>query len=160
MPQLNIVYFPSQILWLLLSFLTLYFIVKYFFVPKIENLLEYRTSKIKLNLEEASKFRDCAISLENDYNKLHTEMHDHISSMRMEVLENLKKKKAQSIADLQRKIQKKEESMISKISLERKKAIEKMPEYILENASLIIYKMTSKKIDLERLSKFYGENKC
>lgn len=160
MPQLDILYFPSQILWLLISFLSLYFIVKYIFVPKIESLLEYRASQIKTNLEEAAKFTDIAKSLEENYNNLHMEMHNQISSIRLDVINSANKEKAQKIADLNQKILKKEGAMLAKIAQAKEKAIEEMPEYILEHSSLLIQKITGQAVDMKELRKFYSENKC
>lgn len=160
MPQLDIVYFPSQILWLLISFLALYSIVFYIFVPKIESLLESRASEIKNNLEEAAKLTEVAKSLEEDYNNLHIKMHDQISVMKIDVINSVNKEKASKIAHLNKKILKKEEAMLAKIVEAKEKAIKEMPEYILAHSNLLIHKITGQEIDKQSLSKFYSENKC
>ncbi|MES2214920.1 MAG: hypothetical protein V4485_02740 [Pseudomonadota bacterium] len=53
MPQLDIALFPSQILWLLLSFAALYLYLRYRALPKIENVIKRRADKVAEDLRAA-----------------------------------------------------------------------------------------------------------
>ena len=53
MPQLDPVYWPSQIFWLIIIFLSVYFLIAKIFIPKIEDNIESREDKIRKDLEEA-----------------------------------------------------------------------------------------------------------
>ena len=49
MPQLDIHYYPSQIFWLFFSFIILFLVVKFFYIPKIDNILYKRQKQIDDN---------------------------------------------------------------------------------------------------------------
>ena len=53
MPQLDPAYWPSQIFWLTIIFLSIYFLIAKIFIPKIEDNIESREDKIRKDLEEA-----------------------------------------------------------------------------------------------------------
>ncbi len=53
MPQLDPAYWPSQIFWLTIIFLSVYFLIDKIFIPKIEDNIESRENKIRKDLEEA-----------------------------------------------------------------------------------------------------------
>ena len=58
MPQLNPDYWISQVFWVILIFGTLYVILWKTILPKINENLENRKSKILIDLDEAQKFKD------------------------------------------------------------------------------------------------------
>ena len=47
MPQLEITTYPSQIFWLVVSFIILYLIMSRVIIPKISSLIKSRDSEIK-----------------------------------------------------------------------------------------------------------------
>ena len=55
MPQLEISTFPSQIFWLVISFLLLYLILSRIIVPRIASVLKDREDEIKNNFELSEK---------------------------------------------------------------------------------------------------------
>ena len=73
MPQLNPQFWLSQILWLTIIFITLYFLIHKFFSPKIFALIDSRTNFIKSLLEEAELYKNQIQKLDNEYNLIITE---------------------------------------------------------------------------------------
>jgi len=67
MPQLDISTFPSQLFWLGVCFLTLYFILSYIAVPKIAYVLATREEGIEEKINTASTYREEAEDLLADY---------------------------------------------------------------------------------------------
>ena len=57
MPQLDYVMFPTQIFWLLVTFVPLFFIMWRIVCPRISNTLEARQKRIDDNLERAANFK-------------------------------------------------------------------------------------------------------
>ncbi len=53
MPQLDPAYWPSQVFWLIIIFLSVYLLIAKIFIPKIEDSIESREDKIRKDLEEA-----------------------------------------------------------------------------------------------------------
>jgi F-type H+-transporting ATPase subunit b len=73
MPQLNPEFWLSQILWLTIIFVILYFLIQKFFSPKLFALIDSRTNFIKSLLEEAEVHKNQIQKLENEYNLIITE---------------------------------------------------------------------------------------
>ena len=73
MPQLNPEFWLSQILWLTIIFLILYFLIQKFFSPKLFALIDSRTNFIKSLLEEAESCKNQIQKLENEYNLIISE---------------------------------------------------------------------------------------
>ena len=72
MPQLEISTFPSQIFWLVLSFVILYIVLSRIVVPRISSTIKQRENEIKNNLHLSEQlFKDTEIinNLKNTTNK-------------------------------------------------------------------------------------------
>ena len=59
MPQLEISTFPSQIFWLVVSFLILYIIMAKVIVPRISSVIKNRENEIKNNIHISEQL--CAL---------------------------------------------------------------------------------------------------
>lgn len=69
MPQLDTASFPSQLFWLLVCFLALYFILSYIALPKIARVLEKREETLMEKINKASTYRERAEDLLASYEK-------------------------------------------------------------------------------------------
>ena len=82
MPQLAFETFPSQIIWLFLTFTILYIVMAKIALPKIANALELRRDIIARDLEEAEHFRDesekAQIEYENSIKEAHNKSNEII----------------------------------------------------------------------------------
>ena len=70
MPQLDPEYWPSQVFWLIIIFLTIYILISKIFIPKIKGSIDMREDKIRKDLEEAKTFREQAELKLKEYNSL------------------------------------------------------------------------------------------
>ena len=70
MPQLDPEYWPSQVFWLIIIFLTIYILISKIFIPKIKGSIDMREDKIRKDLEEAKTFKEQAELKLNEYNSL------------------------------------------------------------------------------------------
>ena len=70
MPQLNPEYWPSQIFWLIITFLVIYILISKIFIPKIKGSIDLREDKIRKDLEEAKMFKEQAELKLKEYNSL------------------------------------------------------------------------------------------
>ena len=64
MPQLDVTTFPSQIFWLLVALVTLYFVVSRVALPLIAGAIEERHDAIEDDLDRAAEFRRRAADAE------------------------------------------------------------------------------------------------
>ena len=80
MPQLEISTFPSQIFWLVVSFLLLYLILSKIIVPRIASVLKDRENEIKNNFELSEKLykKTESINQEIEEIKKQTELESNI----------------------------------------------------------------------------------
>ena len=70
MPQLDPEYWPSQVFWLVINFITIYILISKIFIPKIKGSIDMREDKIRKDLEEAKTFKEQAELKLKEYNSL------------------------------------------------------------------------------------------
>ena len=70
MPQLDPKYWASQSFWLIIIFLSIYFLIGRVFIPKIKSNIDAREDKIRKDLEEAKSLQEQAEQKLKEYNKL------------------------------------------------------------------------------------------
>jgi len=73
MPQLDISTYPGQLLWLLITFVALYFILRRVALPRIADVLEARQDKIDDDLKKAGSLKEEAEAVMAEYDKALTE---------------------------------------------------------------------------------------
>mgnify|MGYP006200732439 CR=1 FL=1 len=69
LPQLDIATFPSQLIWLVISFTVLFLLMSRVSLPRISQVLEERQHKIDDNLKKAEAFREEAEAAAAAYTK-------------------------------------------------------------------------------------------
>jgi len=57
MPQFDPTFFPSQLFWLLITFLSLYWVIARFAIPRIRDILEQRENTIQDDLDRAERLK-------------------------------------------------------------------------------------------------------
>ena len=73
MPQLDIGMFPTQVFWLIITFVPLFLIIWKIITPRISDTLEIRQKRIDDNLERAASFKDEAALAMATYEKAVTD---------------------------------------------------------------------------------------
>lgn len=108
MPQLDTSTFPSQLFWLAVCFLALYFILSYIAVPKIARVLEKREETIAAQLNKASTYREQAEDLLADYERTLADAretaHQHAKSIANAVNAEIGKKKKDFLDKLKERL--------------------------------------------------------
>ncbi len=69
LPQLKVETFPSQIFWLLIFFLLLYWLCANVFLPRLGGVIEERRNRIADDFDQAAEFKREAEAAEAAYNK-------------------------------------------------------------------------------------------
>lgn len=159
MPQLEISTYLSQFFWLITSFLSLWLVMAWVIIPKIEEVMEQRRRKIDDFVQKAEKInKQALISLEKyekalkkakenaqtaiDENK--KELEQVIATRHLEIEELLNKK----IADT--------EFMLAK---ERRETLVAIDEVSVNVAEQILNKLGIENVDTAVLNKSIGGNK-
>ena len=117
MPQLDPEYWPSQVFWLIIIFLTIYILISKIFIPKIKGSIDLREDKIRKDLEEAKTFKEQAELKLKEYNSL-------METAKIEVKKIISKSRQKLNRDIQIKkdeVQKKIDTEILNAEAEIKK---------------------------------------
>ena len=117
MPQLDPEYWPSQVFWLIIIFITIYVLISKIFIPKIKGSIDMREDKIRKDLEEAKTFKEQAELKLKEYNSL-------METAKLDVKKITSKSRQKLNEDMQIKkeqIQKKIDAEISNAGIEIKK---------------------------------------
>jgi F-type H+-transporting ATPase subunit b len=89
MPQFDPTFFAPQLFWLLLTFVTLYFLMTTVALPKIGAVLDERQRKIDDNLDKAAKLKADAEAAVAAYEKALAESRAHAHSVIKEASDRL-----------------------------------------------------------------------
>ena len=146
MPQLEASTYLSQFFWLITSFLTLWFFMAWFIIPKIEEVMEQRRRKIDDFVQKAEKINKQAllsltkyekalqkakneadilleqnkIALQESVSKKHTELEDMLNKKIADTEYMLAKERQETLAEINEVANKIALEILAKIDIEIK----------------------------------------
>lgn len=104
MPQLDFTVFAPQLVWLAISFITLYVILAVFALPPLGRILAERKGRIEGDLAEAARLRDEAEQALANYETALAEAREKASAMAQEAREKAAQELAAKQAELQTRL--------------------------------------------------------
>jgi F-type H+-transporting ATPase subunit b len=104
LPQLDIQTFPSQVFWLIVTFIVLYVLVSKIAVPRISEVLGEREERIADDLDKAETLKKEAEQVRVEYEKALTEARDKAHTATREAQEAVAKSGATAEAEAQAKV--------------------------------------------------------
>lgn len=114
-PQLDASTYPSQIFWLLISFIVMYFIMSRIALPRIAYVLDMRDTQKRGNLTEAERMNNEAEDALKTYEDVMTQAHEEARTILAEANQDITALQAQSYTrfqdDLQKKLSKTESNI-------------------------------------------------
>ena len=141
MPQLDSSSFISQIFWLTITFLTLWFVMSLFVIPRIAEIIDERRQKIETNIQKAERLnKQAMLSLERyeqSIEQAKKDIDDRISAEKEQLEASFELKKAEVNQYLNQKIAD-NETIIKKEREETLKEVHRISEDIAE---LILQKL-------------------
>ena len=145
MPQLEISTFPSQIFWLVVSFLILYIIMAKVIVPRISSVIKNRENEIKNNIHISEQlYRDTEIindEIEKIKNDTETEAREIINNLKI----NINKKINENNQILKNKLEKKLEKDEKNIFKKKEKVLKEINKIAFNLSQEIIKKVSNNK---------------
>ncbi len=158
MPQLDPKYWASQAFWLVITFAFLYLAIAKLFVPKIRNVLNDRSNKIKNDLDEAKNLKDISEKKLKDYDLLIVEAKKEVHKILTENKNNLKTE----IENKRKVIEKEINSEVEKIQIEiaklKKNSIDDIEKISEEIASKIIEEISGEKLNQSSIKAAISES--
>ena len=145
LPQLNIHTYPSQLIWLALTFIILYVLMSKLALPKISTVLEERQNKIDDNLAKAEELKNQADAASAAYDKsladARAKAHEAIRTVKDEALTEAAARQSELDASLKAKIAESEQA----ISKARDEAMSGITEVATDVAAAAVEKLIGEK---------------
>ena len=146
LPQLDITTWPSQLFWLVVTFLIGYFLISLLVAPSISSVLENRSTKIADDLETAKQAQYNAKDVYNSYEESLREARSQAAISAAKALEEAKAKTASRNTAVNKKMAasaKKAEARLSEI---REEALSSLEDLATETSQKIIAELTPIKV--------------
>jgi len=141
MPQLDSSSFVSQIFWLTITFFTLWFVMSFFIVPRIAEIIDERRNKIDTDIQKAEKVNQKALHILNRYEtmleKANEAINREVSEKKAQIEASAELKKAEISQYLSQKISD-NETLIKK---EREETLKAVNNISAQTAELILQKL-------------------
>ena len=145
MPQLEIATYPSQIFWLVVSFLILYLIMSRIIIPRISSVIKSRESEIKNNIHISEQmYKDTEI-INNEYEETKKNIEDEARGIINHLKEITNKKINKSTELLKKRLEQKLEKNEQEIINKKKKALKEINKISLTLSDEILKKLSNKK---------------
>ena len=158
MPQLEITTYPSQIFWLVVSFLILYLIMSRVIIPKISSVIKSRESEIKNNIHISEQmYKDTEI-INNEYEETKKNIENEARGIINHLKETTNKKINNSTELLKKRLEQKLEKNEQEIINKKKKELKKIKKISLNLSEEILKKLSNKKRKKETLKHLIKKN--
>ena len=157
MPQLDPKYWFSQGFWLIITFVTLYFLTAKLFIPKIKNNIDDRERKIKDDLEKAKLYKENSEIKNKEYAQIIEKSKKEISKMIYDTRKKLEKDIQNKKQVIEKQINeeiKKTESEIKILKQNSLPSIEKISE---ELTSKIVREITGEQLNQSSIKAIVSE---
>ena len=153
MPQLEITTYPSQIFWLVVSFLILYLIMSRIIIPKISSVIKNRESKIKNNIHISEQmYKDTEI-INNEYEEIKKNIEEEARGIINYLKETTNKKITKNIELLKKRLEQKLEKNEQEIINKKKKALKEINKISLNLSEEILKKLSNENRELKTIKK-------
>jgi len=140
-PQLDTSSYPSQLFWVTISFIMLYFLMSKFALPRVEEAIETRRKKKNGDLDKASEIKEEAEKIKDAYQKSLAEAHKvaakSLFDMEQEISEKISAAQARFSDQSRDRVLKAEED----IDKAKKAALNSVKDISAEIAADMVYKI-------------------
>ena len=104
LPQLDLATYPSQVFWLVISFVVLYFLVAKLAMPRIAEVLEERQERIEDDLDKAETLKKEAYQVRIEYEKALSAAREKAQDATRHAQEEIAKQSAEAESAAQLKV--------------------------------------------------------
>lgn len=146
LPQLDITTWPSQLFWLVVTFVIGYFLISLLVAPSISSVLENRSNKISDDLETAKRAQDNAKDVYNYYEETLREARSQAAIATAKALEEAKAKTASRNTAINKKLAASAKKAETRLSEVREEALSSLEDLATETSQKIIAELTPIKV--------------
>lgn len=135
LPQLDVSTYPSQIFWLFIAFVFMYFVFARKSLPAVANTIENRSERINNDLDSAERLKDEVSAVQKSYEDSLIDARNASAEMFNDIETEIKQRSEQYSKDFLDKSLKEINSLEQNIAKTRDKAMNEMSEVAAEVAS-------------------------
>jgi F-type H+-transporting ATPase subunit b len=146
LPQLDITTWPSQLFWLVVTFVIGYILISSLVAPSISSVLENRSTKISNDLETAKKAQDNAKEVYTSYEESLSEARSQAAIAAAKALEEAKAETASRVAAINKKLAASAKKAEARLSKMRDEALSSLEDLATETSQKIIAELTPVKV--------------
>ena len=146
LPQLDITTWPSQLFWLVVTFVIGYILISSLVAPSISSVLENRSTKISDDLETAKKAQDDAKEVYTSYEKSLSEARSQAAIAAAKALEEAKAETASRDAAINKKLAASAKKAEARLSKMRDEAFSSLEDLATDTSQKIIAELTPVKV--------------
>ena len=146
LPQLDITTWPSQLFWLVVTFVIGYILISSLVAPSISSVLENRSTKISNDLETAKKAQDNAKEVYTSYEESLSEARSQAAIAAAKALEEAKVETASRDAAINKKLAASAKKAEARLSEMRDEALSSLEDLATETSQKIIAELTPVKV--------------
>ena len=146
LPQLDITTWPSQLFWLVITFVIGYILISSLVAPSISSVLENRSTKISDDLETAKKAQDNAKEVYTSYEESLSEARSQAAIAAAKALEEAKAETASRDAAINKKLAASAKKAEARLSEMRDEALSSLEDLATETSQKIITELTPVKV--------------
>ncbi|MEK9531456.1 MAG: hypothetical protein VW162_01050 [Alphaproteobacteria bacterium] len=146
LPQLDITTWPSQLFWLVVTFVIGYILISSLVAPSISSVLENRSTKISDDLETAKKAQDNAKEVYTSYEESLSEARSQAAIAAAKALEEAKAETASRDAAINKKLAASAKKAEARLSEMRDEALSSLEDLATETSQKIIAELTPVKV--------------
>ncbi len=157
MPQLDATTFPSQLFWLMVSFVTLYVLLSHFLLPNVQSVLARRKKTMDNDIEQAERLKSEAARAEEQYEQTLAEARAKSQSMFIEKMAEVNAAAAKRRAELDASIEGKLAESDKAIGRAKQAVSDKLAPVTGDLASLIVEVLVHQKPDSKAIGNAISE---
>lgn len=150
LPQLDAAWYPSQLFWLVLTFVIMYFSFSRKILPDLSSALENRRELIEGDLDTAQKLKEEAEKVHKAYEEILDEARSNASGMFANVEQAIKEKAAEQSQAFRAKAEKANQETEKRIEAAKKDVMDDMNTIAAEIASEAAKKIVGISTDIKQ----------
>ncbi len=147
LPQLDASTFPSQVFWLVVIFVTMYFFFAKKSLPEISNTIENRSERIANDLDTAERLKDEVAAVQASYEESLSEARAQSAALYTNIEQEIKDRSEKFSIEFQENSAKKIRNLEESIEKAQKQAMEEMSSVAAEVAMESTNKIIGVKVD-------------
>lgn len=149
MPQMEFADYAPQLVWLVITFVALYFLMAQLALPRVEAILTNRDNRIQSDLERAADMGREAEAAQRAYDRVVSETRAHAQRVAAEARAKAQAEQAARIAKLDGQLTDQTKKAEAGIAAERNRAMESLRDVAAEVAQVAVERITGSKVSRE-----------